>query len=161
MKQFVVVFITLLTFIACSKKTKPVKAVNKNNTIHNNTADSKAPNTATNTTNDIVATNNTTTAPMPTPMVVVDGSGRIITPKSKLPDSIAAKTDYSKLNRSFTPNEKTNLMYRFKLIPPKVLYVPDVYVKKSLKGEYCVYKQKFWYWKKADGLFYLDETYYK
>ena len=137
MKYIVVFFSVCLLLTACSKKTKPTNAV---------------------TTTPV---NPPVVKVLPAPMIVVDGNGRIITTKSKLPDSIGRKVDYSKIERAFTPNQKTNLIYRYKIVPPKVLYVPDVYVQKSLKGDYCVYKQKFWYWKKADGLFYLDETYYK
>ncbi|OIR08380.1 hypothetical protein GALL_95480 [mine drainage metagenome] len=94
-------------------------------------------------------------------MIVIDGYGRILTPQSKLPSNTGIKADYSKLARSFTPNQLTNLKYRYHTVPPRVLYVPDIYTLKSLRGIYCVYKKKFWYWKKEDGLFYLDETYYK
>ncbi len=96
-----------------------------------------------------------------TPLVVIDGVGRVITPKSGLPADEGIKADYTKLERSFTPEQKANLMARHKMIPPRVLYVPKEYSKTSLKGEYCIYKKKFWYWKKSDGLFYLDEVYYK
>ena len=100
-------------------------------------------------------------ATMGSPMIVVDGSGNIVTWKDKLPPDIAAKLNYSKLARSFTPDQKKNLVYRFKMIPPKVLYVPDGYVSKSARGKYIIYRTKFWYWQKADGLFHLDETYYR
>ncbi len=96
-----------------------------------------------------------------TPLVVIDGLGRVITPKSQLPTDEGIKADYGQLERSFTPEQKANLMARHKMIPPRVLYVPKEYSKTSLKGDYCVYKKQFWYWKKSDGLFYLDEVYYK
>jgi hypothetical protein len=41
-----------------------------------------------------------------------------------------------------------------------VLNVPESLAKTNAKGTYYVYKKKFWYWKKGDGYFYLDETYY-
>jgi len=96
-----------------------------------------------------------------TPLVVIDGLGRVITSKANLPTDEGIKADYTQLERSFTPEQKANLMARHKMIPPRVLYVPKEYTKTSLKGDYCVYKKKFWYWKKSDGLFYLDEVYYK
>ncbi|MFZ6025047.1 MAG: hypothetical protein ACOYVG_11420 [Bacteroidota bacterium] len=95
------------------------------------------------------------------PMVVIDGMGNIITPKEKLPEEIAAKADYRILSRAFTPNQRTNLIYRYKIVPPRILFVPDSYVKTTNRGKYVVYRKKFWYWQKEDGLFYLDETYYK
>lgn len=95
------------------------------------------------------------------PMVVIDGMGNIITPKEKLPEDIAAKADYRILSRAFTPNQRTNLIYRHKIVPPRILFVPENYIKTTTRGKYVVYRKKFWYWQKEDGLFYLDETYYK
>ncbi|MDE3254269.1 MAG: hypothetical protein KGO92_15815 [Bacteroidota bacterium] len=95
------------------------------------------------------------------PMIVIDDRGEIVTPKDQLPDEIAAKVDFKSITRAYTPDQRQNLIYRFKLIPPKVLYVPDQFSTKSARGEYCIYKKKFYYWKKEDGLFYLDETYYR
>lgn len=95
------------------------------------------------------------------PMVVIDGMGNIITPKEKLPEDIAAKADYRILSRAFTPNQRTNLIYRYKIVPPRILFVPENYIKTTSRGKYVVYRKKFWYWQKEDGLFYLDETYYK
>lgn len=94
------------------------------------------------------------------PMIVIDGMGNIITPKEKLPEEIAAKADYRVLSRAFTPNQRTNLIYRYKIVPPRILFVPESYIKTSARGKYIVYRKKFWYWQKEDGLFYLDETYY-
>lgn len=95
------------------------------------------------------------------PMIVIDETGKIVTPREKLPAEIASKVDYHKLTRSYTPAQRQNLIYRFKMVPPRVLFVPDHLVSKSVRGYYCVYKKKFWYWKKEDGLFHLDETYYQ
>jgi hypothetical protein len=94
------------------------------------------------------------------PMIVIDGMGNVITPKEKLPEEIAAKADYRVLSRAFTPNQRTNLIYRYKIVPPRILFVPENYIKTSARGKYVVYRKKFWYWQKEDGLFYLDETYY-
>ncbi len=138
MKVLVVILSACLLLVACSRKTVPAK--------HNNT---------------------TTTNPPPVnaasgrAMIVIDGYGRVLTPHSQLPTDSTVHPDYGKLARAFTPEQRTNLMYRFKTVPPRVLYVSGTYVQKSLRGTYCVYKKKFWYWKKADGLFYLDETYYQ
>ncbi|MDB5231458.1 MAG: hypothetical protein JWN76_2263 [Chitinophagaceae bacterium] len=62
--------------------------------------------------------------------------------------------------RAFTNAQRKNLVGRFKTVPPRVLFVPSNYVKTSNRGEYYILKDKFWYWKKSDGYFYLDETYY-
>lgn len=135
--------------VSCSKKTHPgrTKETNRNRTTTE------------------PATNLPTTPPpavaVPTPMIVIDDVGRVITSRDKLPDDIAAKVDYSKISRSFTPAQRQNLIYRFKMIPPRVLYVPAQLASKTARGTYVVYKRKFYYWKKEDGLFHLDETYYK
>lgn len=131
MRNFALLFTALFLIVSCHKKTIPTK------------------------------TEEVKVAPKRMPLVVIDGLGRVITSKSNLPSDEGIKADYSKLERSFTPEQKANLMARHKMIPPRVLYVPKEYSKTSLKGEYCVYKKKFWYWKKNDGLFYLDEVYYK
>jgi predicted metal-dependent phosphoesterase TrpH len=94
-------------------------------------------------------------------MIVINESGKVITSRDKLPAEIATKVDYSKISRSFTPAQRQNLIYRFKMVPPRVLYVPEQLTSKTARGTYVVYKKKFWYWKKEDGLFHLDETYYQ
>jgi len=100
------------------------------------------------------------TPPAPAAKVVIDGHGRVLTPFDQLPKNEGINANYASLARSFTPDQLKNLQYRYKTIPPKVLYVPKEYVHSSAKGEYCIYKNKFWYWKKPDGLFHLDATYY-
>lgn len=95
------------------------------------------------------------------PMIVIDGMGKVITPKEKLPADIAAKADYRILSRAFTPDQRTNLIFRHKIVPPRILFVPENYILTTARGKYVVYRKKFWYWQKEDGLFYLDETYYK
>ncbi len=95
------------------------------------------------------------------PMVVIDAGGKIITSRENLPEDIGSKVKYSEIARAYTPIQKNNLIVRFKLVPPRVLYVPKELAQKSAKGSYIIYKKKFWYWKKEDGLFHLDETYYQ
>ena len=96
---------------------------------------------------------------IPSPMIVIDESGKVITPRDKLPENIASKVDYTKISRSFTQAERQNLIARFKLIPPRVMFVTDQLASKSAKGSYVVYRKKFWYWKNDDVLFDVDHTY--
>jgi len=133
MQKVSILLAAAILLVACSRKTVPVQSLSENKS--------------------------TVTAPVA--MIVIDGYGRILTPKQKLPANENIKADYARMARAFTPNERKNLLYRFKTIPPRVIYVSEPYTQHSLKGTYCVYKQKFWYWKKAGGLFYLDKTYYK
>ena len=95
------------------------------------------------------------------PMVVIDAGGKIITSRENLPEEIAGKVKYSDIARAYTPVQKNNLIVRFKMVPPRVLFVPKELTQKSAKGSYIIYKKKFWYWKKEDGLFHLDDTYYQ
>ena len=137
-KNALVLLVAISVLVSCSKKTHP--------------ATSNPP-----TTSPVI-----TPPPLgSSPMIVIDEKGQIITSRDNLPDNIASKVDYKKITRSFTPVQRQNLIYRFKMVPPRVLFVPDKLVSKTARGYYCVYKKKFWYWKKEDGLFYLDETYYQ
>lgn len=145
--------------VSCSKKTHPAVS---------NSSKTPRPDSHTGTVTEppASATNPPESIPLPAgaipaPMIVIDERGNIVTSRDKLPEDIAAKVDYGKITRSFTPVQRKNLIYRFKMVPPRVLYVPGQLASKTAKGYYCVFKKKFWYWKKEDGLFHLDETYYQ
>lgn len=168
MKQlFPLLFAVLLLIIGCGRKSVPQKT--NNVTVHSGTV-VKAPEADKKITEPVLIekkkVENEKAVPKVEkkeallPMIVIDGMGNVITPKEKLPDSIAAKTDYRAISRAFTPNQRTNLIYRYKIVPPRILFVPENYIKTSARGKYVVYRKKFWYWQKDDGLFYLDETYY-
>lgn len=96
------------------------------------------------------------------PIVVIDSHGVLQIDSLNLPPNVSHNLDsLSQAVRAYTPNEAKNLAFRFKEIPPRILYVPDNLAKKGVKGYYYRYENKFWYWKKDDGFFYLDENYYK
>ena len=160
-KNLGVLFIVFMILVSCSKKTHPAinnvpKKTNTNNSVPKTETTANPP-----------ATTLPNIPPPPVadvmlgPMIVIDEKGGIITSRDKLPEYIAAKVDYKKIARSFTPAQRQNLIFRFKMVPPRVLFVPDQLASKTARGYYCVYKKKFWYWKKEDGLFYLDEIYYQ
>jgi hypothetical protein len=129
--------VTVLAFTACHRSASPAKS-----------------NTTTTT-----STTETKTAPAEeAPTVMVNGDGKVVTPTVKTKSG--AKVYPVTSARSFTPAQKQNLIYRYKTVPPKVLNVPDKLAKKNARGTYYVLKSKFWYWKQADGFFYLDENYY-
>lgn len=158
----------LLVLSSCSKKTHPVASKTttrpSERTVDKPTVSaSKDPEPAA-TKSETPAANTDSAPPAPmfnAPMIVIDDAGKVVTPGDKLPEDIAAKVDYKKISHGFSLEQRKNLVYRFKLVPPKVLFVPENLTSKSAKGTYVIYKKKFWYWKKADGLFYLDETYYQ
>lgn len=83
----------------------------------------------------------------------------VVTPE-ELRASGASNLYDEKNARAFTPSQRKNLINRFKSVPPRVLYVPPGFVKSTSRGDYYILKNKFWYWKKADGYFYLDENYF-
>ncbi|MEP7319978.1 MAG: hypothetical protein ABI921_14580 [Panacibacter sp.] len=162
MRLLMLLAASMLVLFACNKKSVPSKTTNativkpgtKNSSAEDNTINSN------NTNSDSVVSAPVTPA-VPAAMIIIDGYGKILTPASKLPAGANLKPDYSTIARSFTPQQIANLKARYKTIPPKVLYVPEQYTLKSLKGTYCIYKKKFWYWKKDDGLFYIDQMYYQ
>lgn len=106
------------------------------------------------------ASNSTPASVYTNPVIIADAHGNIVATAKDLPPT----ADKSILNienaRAYTPEQTKNLAYRYKYIPPKILFVPDALTKTSNRGTYYVYKTKFWYWKKSNGYFYLDETYY-
>ena len=163
MKNVTLWFLCLIIITACHRKAVPSKTTNA--TIVTNTAPTKKvnppPNTSISEPKPDSAISAAPVAPAPSAMIVVDGYGRILTPETKLPADTSVKADYTKISKGFTPQELANLKARYKTVPPRVLYVPEQYTLKSLRGTYCIYKKKFWYWKQEDGLFYLDEMYYK
>lgn len=157
MKKIVSILLVIGFATACTRKTMPTATGTKEPSA----PASPRVTTGSNTPTDMLPPTATTRVANVNAMIVIDGNGRILTPKEKLPVEDNLNPDYTKIARAFTPAQKANLTLRYKTIPPKIIYVPEVFTSKSLKGTYIIYKKKFWYWKKEDGLFYLDETYYK
>ncbi|MES2371817.1 MAG: hypothetical protein V4557_04500 [Bacteroidota bacterium] len=155
----------LLVMTSCSRKTTPTVSVPANRTekppptIVN--VDKEKEITLPETLPPAITTTPEPAATFSAPMIVIDEAGKVITPKEKLPGDIAEKVDYKKITHAFTLEQRKNLIYRFKMVPPRVLFVPENLASKSARGTYVVYKKKFWYWRKDDALFHLDETYYQ
>lgn len=95
------------------------------------------------------------------PVIIVDARGDFAVTETTLP-SDASKDILDPANaRAYTPAQTKTLAYRFGKVPPRILYVPNSLQKKSAKGTYYVFDKKFWYWKKSNGYFYIDENYFK
>ena len=95
------------------------------------------------------------------PVIIVDARGNFAVTDSTLPLN-ASKDILNPANaRAYTPAQTKTLAYRFGKVPPKILYVPSSLAKKSAKGTYYVLDKKFWYWKKSNGYFYIDDNYFK
>jgi hypothetical protein len=155
MKKFLIGVLLVCIFFSCSKKTIPSKVLPPaNDTVSsiNNYPEAII--------HDSVTVDSVAAPLAATVMVVADGYGRLITSQQSLPADAAVKYNSLQLSKGFTTQQRANLQARYKTVPPRVLYVPEQYSLNSLKGNYYIYKKKFWYWKKADGLFYLDEKYY-
>jgi len=149
-----------LLLASCSKKTRPTVSTPAPRTQQDRPVITNNPVTDTPATTPPEEISPAASAAL-APMIVIDEKGSVITPREKLPEDVASKVNYAKISRGYTPAQRQNLIYRFKIVPPRVLYVPEQYSSKNAKGTYVVYKKKFWYWKKGDGLFHLDETYYQ
>jgi hypothetical protein len=94
------------------------------------------------------------------PIIVVDAKGNFAVTERTLPAD-ASKEILNPANaRAYTPAQTKTLAYRFGKVPPRILYVPSSLVKKSAKGSYYVLDKKFWYWKKSNGYFYIDDNYF-
>lgn len=167
MNKYPILFVLgIMVLLSCSRKTVPAKYPAPKNVLQKTDIDTK-PEPVTHTPL-VVKPENPVTIPappkpdvLPGPMIVIDEKGEIITDKASLPDDIAANVDFRKIARSYTPSQRQNLIYRFKMVPPRVFYIPDRLASQTARGSYIIYKKKFWYWKKEDGLFHLDETYYE
>lgn len=161
MKKILPILLALALVASCAKKAVPTTTTNAPSTTNNSTITDNTTITSNDGTTTTLPPTATTRVANVNAMIVIDGNGRILTPKEKLPVEDNLNPDYTKIARAFTPAQKANLTLRYKTIPPKIIYAPEVFTSKSLKGTYIIYKKKFWYWKKEDGLFYIDETYYK
>jgi hypothetical protein len=155
----------LFTLASCSKKTHPSvsKTTKQPETVTQVTPKNKDSEVITAETPPVTAMPEPAPAAamFTSPMIVIDEGGKVVTPADKLPEDIALKVDYKKIAKGFSLEQRKNLIYRFKMVPPKVLFVPADMSSKSARGTYVIYKKKFYYWRKDDGLFYLDDTYYQ
>jgi hypothetical protein len=162
MKTYLLLIVSCFTLFACSRKTIPPKTNNvtvvpgNNNPPVNNEPPVSNDSAETVPADSSAAVNNSALAFM----VISNGYGKIITPQDSLPANATVQFDQLKLSKGFSAQELRNLKARYKTIPPRVLYVNPQNEQKSARGSFYVLGKKFWYWKKKDGLFYLDEKYY-
>jgi hypothetical protein len=162
MKNYLLLIVSCCMLFACSRKTVPAKT-NNANVIINNTPENNNMNnmpsindSAEITTDSSAAANNAALAFI----VVTDAYGKIINGQNTLPADADVHFDQLRLSKGFSAQQLSNLKARYKTIPPRVLYVNPQNEQKSARGTFYVLGKKFWYWKKKDGLFYLDEKYY-
>lgn len=95
------------------------------------------------------------------PVIIVDARGNFAVTETTLPADASKEILNPSNARAYTPAQTKTLAYRFGKVPPRILYVPSSIAKKSAKGTYYVLDKKFWYWKKSNGYFYIDENYFK
>src|SRR6476469_2507517 len=132
MKAFLFAFVLLVTISSCHRKTTPATS----DTDNNSNTESKKP------------------SPVTTygkALIVVDSKGDLFASKESLLANGAKSGFPATSARAFTPQERANLIARFKTVPPRILHVPDRLTKKTAQGQYYVLREKFWYWKKNDG----------
>lgn len=95
------------------------------------------------------------------PVIIVDARGDFAVTEATLPADAPKEILDPSNARAYTPAQTKTLAYRFGKVPPRILYVPSSLSKKSAKGTYYVLDKKFWYWKKSNGYFYIDDNYFK
>ncbi len=163
----------IVVFLAsCSRKTVPA-ATNTSNTLPTSKTDPRvgpkhqkdsivlAPQIEVKGDTAVIAATTNTSNVYSKTFTVVDSHGRLLLDPEKTPSDISPDWIALKNIRSFTPNQAQTMASRFNTVPPRVIYVPANMVKTGKKGSYYIYSKKFWYWKKDDGLFYLDTNYYQ
>jgi hypothetical protein len=162
MKKYFLLILSSFTLFACSRKTVPQKGTNGTIVNGNNTTVTTT-NNATNTPENNVTidtSSSVSNANAVSFLVITNGYGKIITQKDSLPADANVEFNTFQLSKGFSAQELSNLKARYKTIPPRVLYVNPQNQQQSARGTFYVLGKKFWYWKKKDGLFYLDEKYY-
>ena len=157
MKKYCCILFSVLSLNACSKKIIPSKTnnvaiENGNNKSGNVFAEDSSANKKT----DSVTATKTSAAFL----IISNGYGKILNGHQSLPADANVHFDQLQLSKGFNAQQLTNLKTRYSIIPPRVLYVNPANQLNSARGTYYVLNKKFWYWKKKDGLFYLDEKYY-
>ena len=163
MKTYLLLILSCCILFACSKKTIPSKTNNVTVVTGNNPSEINNP--PLNNNNDSIKTEPADSAATANNsalafMVITDGYGKIINGKDVLPENAGVEFNTFQLSKGFSAQQLSNLKARYKTIPPRVLYVNPQNEQKSARGTFYVLGKKFWYWKKKDGLFYLDEKYY-
>jgi hypothetical protein len=166
MKKYFLLILSSFTLFACSRKTVPQKGTNGTIVNGNNTTVTTTNNDNNNATNTpennvtIDTSSSVSNANAVSFLVITNGYGKIITQKDSLPADANVEFNTFQLSKGFSAQELSNLKARYKTIPPRVLYVNPQNQQQSARGTFYVLGKKFWYWKKKDGLFYLDEKYY-
>ena len=161
MKTYLLLIAICSILFACSRKTVPAKTNNVTVVTENSPSEtSNLPLNNDSATTDLadsaVTVNNSALAFI----VVTDAYGKIINGQNSLPADANVEFNTFQLSKGFSAQQLSNLKARYKTIPPRVLYVSPQNEQKSARGTFYVLGKKFWYWKKKDGLFYLDEKYY-
>jgi hypothetical protein len=161
MKTYLLLIVSICLLFACSRKTIPAKTnnttiINGNNPPVNNNIPANYDSGKTISADTSATVNNSVLAFI----VVTNGYGKIINGQDALPADANVEFNTFQLSKGFSAQELSNLKARYKTIPPRVLYVNPQNQQQSARGTFYVLGKKFWYWKKKDGLFYLDEKYY-
>ncbi len=159
MKKCIYLLLSLSFFIGCHRKNIPAKTNNASVIYGNDSNINKEITTSDSTTltkkDSVVIANSAASF-----LIVSNGYGKIITPQQLLPANSNIQYNAFQLSKGFSAQQLNNLKTRYSIIPPRVLYVNPANQLSSARGSYFILAKKFWYWKKADGLFYLDEKYY-
>lgn len=149
-----------LTITACSRKTTPSTSNGNKNVNAQVVYGDKNNNN-----NPVTPTVPDSATPVPVTservLIILDRGGRLTYTNRNVPSYVLAANKSLPSHQPVTPAQRSNMLARHKTTLPQALYVPDTMASKSSKGQYYKYQNKFWYWKKSNGFYYLDETYYQ
>lgn len=149
-----------LTITACSRKSNPSAGTGSKNVNAQVVYADK--NNNNNTVNPLITD---PSAPVPPGnekvLIILDKGGRLTFNNKNIPPYVLAANKSLPANQPVSAAHRSNMLARHQTLPPQALYVPESLASKSSKGQYYKYQGKFWYWKKSNGFYYLDETYYQ
>lgn len=158
-----VLAISSLSFVSCSRKTTPATSngnrnvnaqiVYGNNNNNNNKGNPVTP----------LIPDSAGTVPVGNErvLVILDKGGRLNYTSKNVPPYVLATNKALPANQPISAVQRSNLLSRQKTLLPLALYVPETKSARTSKGQYYKLQNKYWYWKKSDGFYYLDEVYYQ
>lgn len=155
-----VLAISSISFVSCSRKTTPTTSNGSRNVnaqmVYGNDKNAGNPVTP-------LITDSAGTVPVSNEriLVILDKGGRLNYSNKNVPQYVLAANKALPANQPISAVQRSNLLSRQKTLLPLALYVPEAKAARTSKGQYYKLQNKYWYWKKSNGFYYLDEMYYQ
>lgn len=154
--------ISSLSFVACSRKSTPSGSNSNKNVNAQIVYGDKNKNTANgNPVTPVLTDSGTVPVSNERLLVILDKGGRLNYSSKNVPSYVLAANKALPANQPISAVQRSNLLSRQKVLLPLALYVPEAMASRTSKGQYYKYQNKYWYWKKSNGFYYLDEVYYQ